>query len=309
MKPLYRNFPSILRAGALLPLLAVMLASPPAEAFCRTTTAVATDRNDLGCSTEGKALYHPLAKFSYRIVPSEPTIPTAVLTEKMAKAFAHWTAKNARCTPGIAVEVLPPATRPVPIVGFEMTGKGENWNNIGVSTDPTIGRGGELALATLHFNQNTGAILDADLAIDTKPKWSFTDEAPPDDGIDLEAVLTHDAGHILGLAHSAVPTSVMFPTYTPGSITARTLDADDIEAICTIYPTAGQRLSATGLVPTLTCGSPSEDPAKNCSVPSSESSDGGCSAAPGRSRGLVLPGIALAMGVAAAVRRRRARRG
>ena len=292
---------------ALLPLLAIVLASPDAGAFCRTTTSRSSTAEEGGCATEGKALYHPLAKLSYRIVPSEPTIPTAILAEKMAKAFEHWTSRNARCTPGISVEVLPPAAKSVPtIAGFDR--RGGNANDFGISSIPSYGSSEQLAMATLHFNSATGVILDVDLEIDTKPKWSFTEEAPPADGTDLEAILTHNAGHVLGLAHSDVPTSVMFPTYEPGSIAQRTLDPDDIEAICTIYPSREQRLSATGLVATSTCSSPLEDPAAGCTVPETSAGSDGCSAAPPSGGGLAVPGVALLLGLAAAVRRRRALR-
>lgn len=52
---------------------------------------------------------------------------------------------------------------------------------------------------------------------------------------DLYTVMLHEVGHALGLGHSTVAGSVMFPTYSGGN---RTLSSDDIEGIRHIYGTA-----------------------------------------------------------------------
>ncbi len=55
-------------------------------------------------------------------------------------------------------------------------------------------------------------------------------------GFDVETVALHEIGHILGLQHSDVAGSVMFPSVSSNS-TKRTLTADDIAGIDQLYPT------------------------------------------------------------------------
>ncbi|MCZ6506926.1 MAG: matrixin family metalloprotease [Acidobacteria bacterium] len=54
-------------------------------------------------------------------------------------------------------------------------------------------------------------------------------------GFDIETVALHEIGHILGLAHSNVAGSVMFPSVS-SNLTKRSLTADDISGIQNLYP-------------------------------------------------------------------------
>lgn len=56
--------------------------------------------------------------------------------------------------------------------------------------------------------------------------WSFG-VSVPSDGYDLDSIMSHETGRLLGLAYSDVTTAVMFPSYMPGTSTLRKLAADD----------------------------------------------------------------------------------
>jgi hypothetical protein len=104
-----------------------------------------------------------------------------------------------------------------------------------------------LALTTVTYNRNTGEIYDADIEVNSHVQFATmrsisTSLRVPNNSYDLQSILTHEAGHFLGLAHSNASCSpsgdcpTMDAMYRTGSDDFRTLDKDDIEGICAIYP-------------------------------------------------------------------------
>lgn len=98
-----------------------------------------------------------------------------------------------------------------------------------------------LALTNHTFGKNSGTIEYADLEVNTGAHQFSTGEVG--EGIDLQSVITHEAGHYLGLAHSRVENSIMVESYcqignrcAKGTVAARRLSNDDIAAVCAIYP-------------------------------------------------------------------------
>jgi hypothetical protein len=148
----------------------------------------------------------------------------------------------------------------VNVVYFDDNG----WSGTGID--------GTLAATTVTFS-DSGQILDADMAINSaRHDFSITDENVQ---TDLVSVVTHEVGHFLGVAHSPLPDAVMFADYTPGTI-KRTLTADDVAAVCGIYPPK-RSAGACNPIPQggleTTCGS---EPAAGCSVSARPpKSDGG----------------------------------
>ena len=103
---------------------------------------------------------------------------------------------------------------------------------------------------------------------------------------DAGSILTHEAGHMLGLDHpSDQPSATMYAFYSRGSTALRVLDADDVDGVCTVYPAGGAPLTtcSAGSVPP-----PVQEP------PSRPDGGGGCSTAMGGVRSLA--GVALALG-------------
>ncbi|PKA61096.1 Metalloendoproteinase 1 [Apostasia shenzhenica] len=73
------------------------------------------------------------------------------------------------------------------------------------------------------------------LHLDAAERWAvnFSVEAS-EVAIDLESVITHEIGHVLGLAHSLVPEAVMYPSLSP-RIKKIELRIDDIRGIQALY--------------------------------------------------------------------------
>ncbi|HEY0372328.1 MAG TPA: matrixin family metalloprotease [Thermoanaerobaculia bacterium] len=100
-------------------------------------------------------------------------------------------------------------------------------DGISISVADDLLRGqGAIAITAYTYDNATGRMLDADIRLDPS---IFSG------GVNAQAALEHEVGHTLGLDHSAVLSSVMYPYVSPGD-TQSDLDADDRIAISTIYP-------------------------------------------------------------------------
>ena len=93
-----------------------------------------------------------------------------------------------------------------------------------------------IALTTVTFDTETGAIFDADIEINSF--GYFVTIGDVTDQYDLPSVLTHEAGHFLGLAHTDDLDATMYAIYSQGSVEGRTLEVDDVNGVCAIYPPA-----------------------------------------------------------------------
>lgn len=76
-----------------------------------------------------------------------------------------------------------------------------------------------------------GQILDADLIFNPTVQW-VTNGQPGGNQEDLQTVATHEIGHFLGLDHSGVVRSVMYPF---GGGTLTTLSYDDVAGLMQLY--------------------------------------------------------------------------
>jgi MYXO-CTERM domain-containing protein len=97
-----------------------------------------------------------------------------------------------------------------------------------------------LALTTVTYGVDDGRIFEAYTEVNSAQHKLTTAEPPPTSGagFDLQSILTHEAGHFLGIAHATDANAIMYAYYHPGAIN---LTADDIAAICTVYPPQSTR--------------------------------------------------------------------
>ncbi len=184
---------------------------------------------------------------------------------------------------------------------------GQNPGDVSLDgTSPTI------ALTTVSFNPDTGEILDADIELNSSQHKIVRltgDEVLDGNTFDLQSVLTHEIGHMLGLAHAPSKASVMFYEDEGHDIRKRTIGLDDMAAICDVYPPDGTRrvdvsVEATGRIAMSAC-----DPTPRHGFTSACQSDppAHCGAAPalGTGRGRGEGWLLVAGAVALAVKRRR----
>ncbi|HET7539455.1 MAG TPA: matrixin family metalloprotease [Polyangiaceae bacterium] len=91
-----------------------------------------------------------------------------------------------------------------------------------------------LALTTVFFNPDSGEIYDANIELNSyDANFVLSRDEADAQHDDLNAVLTHEIGHFLGLSHSGVWKATMFQSY---DVDMTDLHEDDVAAICASLP-------------------------------------------------------------------------
>ena len=211
--------------------------SGAALAWCRTTTCKGANcpSDDSGCNTSGKKLWWRgrCAGFSLQANGSV-LLPSDKVHAVIDAAFATWS--DVDCGGGQRASVTTGPLPDTPCVNNEYDPNGRNVNLVVFRDNAWTFKGtyDNIAKTTVHFDADTGEILDVDMEINSAANWFTLDRK--DVEYDLQSVITHEVGHFLGIAHSDQPWAVMYPDYEPGSTAGRTLSGDDIAAVCAAYP-------------------------------------------------------------------------
>lgn len=103
---------------------------------------------------------------------------------------------------------------------------GNDQRNVVTLADGLMGGQGALAITTYTFDDRNGRFLDADIELDRSLLQS---------DYNIQMTVQHEIGHMLGLDHSAVLSSVMYP-YVGRGTAAPVFDSDDNIGMATSYP-------------------------------------------------------------------------
>ncbi|MFO0556050.1 MAG: matrixin family metalloprotease [Polyangiaceae bacterium] len=281
----------------------VTLSTGTASAYCRTSScngevaAVCTPAQPTDC---GVPLFWPTRCVSFAVQTDASSDVNAATTQDVAaQAFATWAA--AECPGGGNPNISAEDFGLVNCDQVEYDGESKNANIIMYRDTAWPYDASALALTTVTFATESGEIRDADIELNSERADFTTSDANVD--TDLLSILTHETGHFLGLAHSPDDSATMFADYPPKSTTLRSLEADDIAAICEAYPPTSSRECDP---------EPRNGFATECGVPADEGGGGcGCaipSSGAQRSWSLAALGLVAWFGRAARARRSDRRR-
>lgn len=229
------------RVGAALVLAAIVAAAPALSAYLPLGT------NINGASVLTRWTSMPIRYFITNRPGNGVTAPQ--LQAAAAASFGSWSA-------------VPTTSMSASFSGF--TGaepvRDDGATVIGFQQHDELER--TLGVTSFTLDRTTGALVEADIFLNSTFAWSVA-PAGESNKFDVQSILTHEIGHLIGLGHSLLgetvlrpeggrrvtsKRSVMFPiAYAVGTTLDRTLQDDDIAGVSSTYPT-GKFLNSTGSI-------------------------------------------------------------
>jgi hypothetical protein len=180
----------------------------------------------------------------YQVTNRDVSGVTAIeLQHAIGRAFATWSA-----VPGIAVtSEFAGISNREPFVDDDVS-------VVGFRDRPELDR--TLGATTFTVDEVTGEILESDIFLNSSFQWSASQGGQPS-RFDVESIMLHELGHLLGLGHSALgeteltgedrrrvlaKRAVMFPiAFPPGNVRDRALAPDDIAGLYDNYTSRADR--------------------------------------------------------------------
>jgi hypothetical protein len=151
--------------------------------------------------------------------------------EAVVRAATAW--QNA---PGI-LPTLVVQRGPDDPIGYRRNGRNKNTVRFAPDGDPLAN--GALAITVITFDAHAKEILDADVVLNGEHGFSFFDHDARDEGMstyDLQNVLTHELGHLLGLGEDMTDVdATMYAFSQPGETGKRDLEVVDKDSIASLY--------------------------------------------------------------------------
>ncbi len=224
-----------------LAVLAATLLAAPAWAFCRSTTCAgsACKTDDAGCPASGAKLAWSGSCVGFSIEANgSRMIPSDKLYAAVRKSFKTWSQVD--CGGGKFASITFAEQTPNFCDSAGYNTAGPNVNAVIFQDDNwKFKADNNVAKTSAHYDPTTGEIMDADLELNTAVNLFTTDDnlaVSSTKYLDLQTVVTHEIGHMLGIAHSDRVDSIMYPYYMQGTLAGRKLTEDDVAAVCAIYP-------------------------------------------------------------------------
>ncbi|HEX7477148.1 MAG TPA: matrixin family metalloprotease [Polyangiales bacterium] len=195
------------------------------------------------CASDGTPLVWKRQCISYSVAPrSHSTTPTlGELRDLVDRSFRTWSDVTCSGQP-LALSLAQSAE-------LSMCDKPEynatagNANTVLFVTDWQARKlpAEAFGLTMVWHDSRTGEIVDADMQLnETLGTLAICKQRCAQAEVDLQNIITHEAGHFLGLGHSQERTACMFGQALVGETSKRFLSLDDETGICATYAQLSQ---------------------------------------------------------------------
>lgn len=245
--------------------LCASLAADRASAYCRMSTEGTAQVGGAACTEKGAALRWNNTCLSYAVDArgsrwfrnADGTPNLAEVEALVDQSFFTW--QDVDCNGGAPNLIFKGSPVPSTCKRAEFNTAGnvntiaflDPWKDPCADADDPGYEPFAFAVTIVWHNKSTGEILDADMMINDELASRLSAGGPyadcPDTGCsggspgvpgpaDLRSIITHEAGHFIGIGHSDIADATMFSMAERTSVQKRTLAQDDIDAVCDIYP-------------------------------------------------------------------------
>ena len=210
----------------------VMVHAEPAFAYCRATTCNELDDycavGDNGCIIDGLPLSWPQNSTLDFVLDEESAEEADVFgaAQALENAVDSWSAVSCgNDPPKITLQIVDEAAAPDGAGTIDVVFVSSGWPYENDAAGRTV----------IEFYNDSGWVSGATLLLNAQ--HYVLSRNPDDTEVDLTAVLTHEIGHVLALAHTSVEGATMeSETTTAFASEIRTLSHDDESGLCALYP-------------------------------------------------------------------------
>ncbi len=239
---------SAFRSTHLWPLLAVSLLAftggcDSGETAVTEACERTSDTNYVRTEQEGGAAgtivfwdAHAAEELEVYLDPSSEVLTEAEQEAALKASIAVWQTSAGRCSVKLNISYAGQKAQ-ADTEGFQQSSTNRNGVFFITTSEAWRARGNAAsayAVTVLTTNLATGEILDADIEMNEGDHKYSTENPTPADRADLESVLTHEIGHILGFGHTDADDAMM-NTRLPEGVQKRVLTTVDNTGLCEAY--------------------------------------------------------------------------